>query len=61
MMEQDSALARVAPLARSRAAAKRIEQRPRRPGQSTATEASTLAQLMALKRMSVNEMKAKGS
>ena len=59
MMEQDSALARVAPLTRRRAAAKRIEQRPRRPGESTATEASTLAQLMALKRMSVNEMKAK--
>ena len=59
MMEQDSALARVALVTNRRAAAKRIEQRPRRPGESTATEASTLAQLMALKRMSVNEMKAK--
>ena len=59
MMEQDSALARVASVTSKRAAAKRIEQRPARPGQRTATEASTLAQLMALKRMSVNEMKAK--
>ena len=62
-MEQDSALARVALVTNRRAAAKRIEQRPARPGQRTATEAateaSTLAQLMVLKRMSVNEMKAK--
>ena len=63
MTEQDGVLAQQAPLTSRRAAAKRIEQRPARPGQRTATEAateaSTLAQLMALKRMSVNEMKAK--
>ena len=62
-MMNDSVLARVALVTNRRAAAKRIEQRPARPGQRTATEAateaSTLAQLMALKRMSVNEMKAK--
>jgi hypothetical protein len=59
MTEQDGVLAQQAPLTSRRAAAKRIEQRPGRPEQRTATEASTLAQLMALKRMSVNEMKAK--